>query len=169
MIRRGYTLVEMAAVLLLLLVMLTVAAVKLYPAGGAPSLEEHAAELREAVTGCRVRAITGGQEQSLSYHPGFRRWQWRGAGGREEELALPAGIEVVIAGKRPDPAAGPVTVFRIDAGGRIDAPPVILEQERRQLKITPSPATGAVRFGEPGEAGSGGRENAVEPLWLEAQ
>ena len=157
MAARAYTMLEMAAALLIVLLIVSLA-VGLYRNDETADALRHGEALRELATTARLAALRGTEPVSLCYLPTERKWF---IPGRSGELHLPEGIALYLDGKEIPVNGEELTLISFFPDGRITQAALELRQEELSVTLRTSELTGGVTLSE-------GETATSEAIWLEA-
>lgn len=157
--KNAYTMLEMAAVLLILMVMVSLA-VGVYHSGEAVDAAQHGEMLHELSTMARLAAIRTGQETAVVFLPEQRKWTVTGS---DQELPLPEGVELYLDDDLAPPDGEELRLLEIRPDGWASAPrKVELRQGPLTIRVGASGLTGAVIIAEPPG------EDPV-PIWMDEE
>jgi general secretion pathway protein H len=137
---RGFTLLEMLAVILLIGIAAT--AVSLSVSQGLASARVNAAsgEMAAALRATRTQAIVRGTEQTFDVN--LRTVSYRGANGRD--VRLPQGMKLSITSAQEDQPNATTGRIRFFPDGSSTGGHITLQREKRQWLVNVSWLTGAV-------------------------
>lgn len=137
---RGFTLLEMLAVILLIGIAAAAVAVSVTQGLASARVRAASGELAAALRATRAQAIVKGSEQSFELD--VRRLSYRAADGREAHL--PAGMQVSITSAREDQPDAHTGRIRFFPDGSSTGGHITLQRGNRRWQVNVAWLTGAV-------------------------
>ncbi|WP_266156356.1 GspH/FimT family pseudopilin [Dyella silvatica] len=137
---RGFTLLEMLAVILLIGIAATAVALSVSQGLASARVNAASGEMAAALRATRTQAIVRGTEQTFDVD--LRSISYRGAGGRD--VRLPKGMKLSITSAQEDQPNATTGRIRFFPDGSSTGGHITLQREKRQWLVNVSWLTGAV-------------------------
>ncbi|MCX7512638.1 GspH/FimT family pseudopilin [Frateuria hangzhouensis] len=137
---RGFTLLEMLAVILLIGIAAAAAAVSVSQGLASARVRAASVELAAALRATRAQAIVKGQQQTFDLD--IKNASYRAAGGKQ--VALPEGMRLSITSAREDQPDDHTGRIRFFPDGSSTGGHVVLQQGERRWRVNVAWLTGAV-------------------------